>query len=298
MQNTVRKFCLPAIATIMVACGPASAGSPPSPAIPSEGSIKPSAPISKAGSWRLQPITTDRSYIATSNTALELIDSSRTLRDTLTTRTDFRMSASRDIRATIISATINSLSLDAGPKTGIPEKASVLPFVLIGRFQNNRLTFNQGGSQSANIDCADPASSSLSIIQRSLIVPPLELHTGMTWTDSISAELCSGAVPITVVTTRNYRVLGESFVRSVPVILLERHERIISTGEGSSGQHRITLHTEGAGSGQVAIDRLTGFLVDDVSTYTAAVIVRSSGRDQRFAQVVNEHIALKLTGAN
>lgn len=288
MQNTVRKFCLPAIATIIVACGPASPGSPPSPAIPSEG-----PPISKAGSWKLQPTTTDHSYISTSNTVLELIDSSRTLRDTLTTQTDFRMSASKDIRGTIISATINALSLNAGARTGIPEKTSALPLVLTGRFQNNRLTFNQGGSPPININCADPASSSLSIIQRSFIVSPLELHTGMTWTDSISAELCSGAVPITVVTTRNYRVLGESFVRSAPVILLERHERIISTGEGSSGQHRIILRVEGAGSGQVAIDRLTGFLVDDVSTYTAAVTIQSSGRDQRFTQVVNEHIALK-----
>ena len=293
MQNTVRKFFLPAIATIVVACGPSSAGSPPLPAVPNEGSIKPAAPISKPGSWRLQPAIADHSYLSTSNTTLELVDSSRTLRDTLTTRAEFRMSASMDSRGAIISATINALSLNAGARTGVPEKASSLPFVIIGKFQNNQLVFSQGNSQSANMNCADPASSALSIIQRSIVVSPLELHTGMTWTDSISAELCSGAVPITVVTTRNYRVLGESLVRSVPVILLERHDTMLSTGEGSSGQHRIILHAEGTGSGQVAIERLTGFLVDDLSTYTATVTVRSSGRDQRFTQVLSEHIAIK-----
>lgn len=293
MQNTVRQFFLVAMATIIAACGPSPAGSPPSPATPNESSIEPAVPISKSGSWKLQPVITEHSYLSTSNTTLELIDSSRTLRDTLTTRAEFRLSASRDTREATISATVNAFSLEVGARTGIPEKAASFPSVITGRLQNNRLAFSQGSNESANINCADPASSTLSIIQRSVVIPPLELHTGMTWTDSISVELCSGAVPITVVTTRNYRVLGESLVRSIPVILLERHDRIVSTGEGSSGQHRITLHTEGAGSGQVAIERLTGFLVDDLSTYTAAVTVRSSGRDQRFTQIVNEHIALK-----
>ena len=293
MQNMVRKFLLLAVATIVVACGPSSAGAPPSPAVPNEGPINPVPPISKPGSWILQPAIIDHSYLSISNTTLELIDSSRILRDTLITRAEFRMSASRDTRGAIISATIDAFSLHAGARTGFPEKASSLPFSITGRFQNNRLVFSQGNSQPVNTACADPTSSAFSIIQRSVVVSPLELHTGMTWTDSVSAELCSGEVPITLVTTRNYRVLGESLVRSVPVILLEKHERMHSTGEGSSGQHRITLHTEGAGSGQLAIERLTGFLVDDLSTYTATVTVRSSGRDQRFTQVVSEHITLK-----
>lgn len=293
MHITLRPFFLSAVATVLVACSPSSAGNPPSPAISDEDSIKPALPISKSGSWKLQPTTTDHSYLSTSNTALELIDISQALRDTLTTQAEFRMSASRDIRGILVSATINAFSLHTSARTGIAEKVSSLPLTVAGKLQNNRFVFSLASNQPINTGCVDPTFSALSIIQRSVVVSPLELHTGMTWTDSVSAELCSGAIPITVITTRNYRVLGESLVRSVPVILLERHETMISTGEGSSGQHRITLRTEGVGSGQIAIDRLAGFLVDDLSTYTAAITVRSSGRDQRFTQVVSEHIALK-----
>jgi hypothetical protein len=109
----------------------------------------------------------------------------------------------------------------------------------------------------------------------------------------MTTELCSGGIPVTAISNRTYQVLGEGVIGSTPVILLERHDRSSSTGEGSSGQHRVSIQADAVGSGQVAIDRVTGILVDDLSTYSTSITIRSSGRIQKFTQAVKEHTVLK-----
>jgi hypothetical protein len=293
MQNRARRFFAGTIIFTAVACGRSSAGSSPSPDISASPPTESARPVlSGATSWKLQPSNAERFYSTISDTHLKLSDSSTATNDGITSRAEFTISSSRATPTWMISATINTFSLEGGSRSGVSNTAFSLPFSIAGRFQNNKLIFTPAGG-SAIIDCTNPVLSTLPVIQRAVIAPPSQLYAGTTWNDSTTVELCSGGIPVTAITNRNYQVLGEAVIGSVPVILLERHDRSSSAGEGSSGQHRITLRTETVGSGQVAIDRLTGSLIDDVSTYTTSITIRASGRNQQFTQIVKEHTSLR-----
>lgn len=293
MQNRARRLFASVMAIATIACGPSSPGNPPSPVISPEGSTESPKPVSTgAGAWKLQPSSTEHLYFTTSDARLKLVDSSTTTEDEITGQTEFKFSSSREAHGSVISATVNTFTLEGGSRTGVLNTSSLMPLSVTGHLQNNKLVFALPGTP-AIIDCANPVSSTLSVVQRTFIAPPTDLHTGMTWTDTTTAELCAGGVPVITGTNRNYRVLGEAVIGVTPVILLERHDRSSSTGEGSNGQHRVAIQTETAGSGQIAIDRLTGSLVDDLSTYTTSIIIRTSGRNQRFTQIVQEHTTLK-----
>jgi hypothetical protein len=291
MWNKARTISIWVLGTIAIACAPSVAGTPPSPTTENKENPEVSRPVLPGlASWKLEPSTAEQTYLATTNTELQLSDSSTTLRDVLTAKTEFRLSVSRNPRSSSIVATVNSFSLQGGSRTGSPEALPQLPLSTIGHFESNKLTLTPSAGRSSSTDCTNTAVSTLSVIPRSFILVPVELHTGMTWTDSTSVELCNGSIPVVATSVRFFRVLGESLSGTTPVILLEKHEKVYSTGEGSSGQHRILLKSEGSGVGQVAVDRVTGLLVDATSTYTTTVSIRSSGRDQRFTQVVKEHV--------
>jgi hypothetical protein len=293
MHNRIQIMLAGAIAIAAVACGPSSAGSPPSPVIPPEGTTEPPKPISTGpGVWKLQPSSIERFYLTTSDVRLKLTDSSTIAEDAINTRAEFKISSLRETRSFLISATINTFTSEGGSRTGASTTSFSLPLSITARSQNNRLLFTIPGS-TTGVDCTNPAFSTLSVIQRAVIAPPFDLHTGMTWNDTTTADLCSGGIPVVVRSVRNYRVLGEAVIANLPVILLERHETGSSAGEGSNGQHRIMVQTETTGSGQIAIDRLTGSLVDDLSTYMSSITIRSSGRGRIFTQTVKEHTTLK-----
>jgi hypothetical protein len=291
MWNKARAIFISAIGIIALACAPSIAATPPSPSTGSTENPNVSHPILPGpASWTLEVSTIEHTYLAITGTQLQLTDSAITLRDTLAARTEFRISVSREPRSSSIIATVNSFAVQGGSRTGSIETPPQLPLSAIGHLENNKFTFAPAVVRSPSTSCTNSAVSTLSVIHRSFILVPFELHTGMTWMDSTSAELCNGSIPIIATSVRTFRVLGESLSGTTPVILLEKHEKLHSTGEGSSGQHRVLLNSEGSGIGQIAIDRATGLLVDDASTYTTTVSIRSSGRDQRFTQVVKEHV--------
>jgi hypothetical protein len=111
----------------------------------------------------------------------------------------------------------------------------------------------------------------------------------MTWSDSTTANLCSGSIPITSITSRNFRVIGE-VNRG---LLIERQERTKSTGEGAQGQHRITLQSSGTGTAQLIIDPQTGTLLESTGVHTASVVVTASGRDRQFTQTTREQVFIR-----
>ena len=293
MRNRARLLFTGVISITAIACGPSSAGGPPLPTIPDKDAPGLPKPINTAvASWKLQPSSADHLYFTTSDVHLKLTDSSTIPDELITNRAEFHFSSSREGRGFILSAAVNDFSLQGGQKTGISTTSFPLPLSVTGHLQNNKLLFTLAGT-ATTVDCTNPASAALSAIQRTFVTPPVDLHTGMSWIDSITAETCSAGLPVISQNSRNYRVLGESAIGTVPVILLERHDRSSSAGEGSNGQHRVAVQTETIGSGQVAIDRMTGSLVNDASTYTTSITIRSSGRIQKFTQIVKEQIALK-----
>ena len=137
------------------------------------------------------------------------------------------------------------------------------------------------------MQCSNPAVSTLNVIQRSVVILPTLLTQGMTWRDSTTAIGCSGSIPVTTVSIRNYRVVGEADVSGRPAIAIERTEKTLSSGEGSENQHRILLKTEATGTARIFVDRTSGALLSSEGEQHADIVV-TAGRAQRFKQTVKE----------
>ena len=248
-------------------------------------------PLSTHSAWTIHPTAELHAYRSTISTLLELADSAGLEKDSITSTTDFTLSIIENSEALSYSATIAAFSFQGGPKTGTTAVTSQLPFSFSGRLHQGKLTINPitGRSGELSVDCSNEVLSAIPVIQRAVATVPLALQKDMTWSDSTTANICSGSIPLTSVTSRHFRVIGE-VSRG---ILIERKEHTASAGEGAQGQHRLRIRSSGTGTAQLIIDARTGALRESTGTHTASVIVTASGRDRQFTQTTREHLVTR-----
>jgi hypothetical protein len=212
---------------------------------------------------------------------VELQEQAGTQRDSLASSFTYTLGIQRTGETVSYSAKVESMSVHGGARIASSMDALTSPFSFSGRLEKNRISID-----SVFTDCSNDALASIPVIQRALVVTPVTLHKDMTWSDSVSSALCSGSIPVTTTSVRNYRVIGET----PQGILIERRDRTMAAGEGSQGQHLVRLKTEGSGTAQITIDSETGELLQAVSSSSTTAVITASGRDQRFVQTVRERI--------
>ena len=258
----------------------------PGPVTGEPPSAVPSLPIvSTTDSWSIRPSSQQHRYRSTTVSIVTAADAAPVLRDSTSSTADFSLSVSRDTKGASYSAVIETLSVSGGARiSGSSAIALSSPVTFAGRFDPGQLTTISAP------ECGTTASSAVPIIQRSILLFPLQLRRGQTWTDSTLSTVCSGSIPVTLTAVRSYRVIGETDTGGRGGILLERLDRTLSAGEGSEGQHRVQLRGGGAGQSQLLIDSSTGTLIETTGTNTTTVTVTTSGRSQRFTQTSREHI--------
>lgn len=287
------KYSVVVLLVLSSACARASSAPEPVPEA-APGVISPPAPTAGAGrSWKIVPALQPRRYKSTANISLELNTPSGMIRDTLTQRTQFTLLTRSGSGSTTFLGSIESMSTTAGNRTGPIDLPPSLPLSFTGHIANSTTVLDalNGQTQKASPDCTNPAVSALKVIHRNVTVLPADLFQEMTWTDSTSTTVCNGMIPLSSTTIRTYHVVGEMEINNQPAILLERTERTFSTGEGSENQHRILIKTQGAGSGRVYVDRVTGALLASEGEQRAEITI-TAGRAQRFVQIVRERITL------
>jgi len=252
-----------------------------------------SSPVLHSGkTWTLSTDSSSRRYVSTAQTIVELADSINA-RDQVTRKTVFSLafsSNSSEIRAI---ASIDELSTNAGARIGSSLSPVSLPLQVNAQIVNGGLVLQRiaGSSGSVIPDCNNPAMAALPSLQRAIVVTPSLLVGDMAWRDSSSTSSCSGTVPVSLITVRQYRVLGESSHAGMPSILLERLETATFRGEGSQDQHRILISGTGTGTSQVHLHPVSGRLMSLDGEHRSDLVVTSSGRQQRFKQVTREVIA-------
>jgi hypothetical protein len=190
-------------------------------------------------------------------------------------------------------ARIESISIQRGSRIG--ETAGVagvsLPFLFSGRLEPNRISLEFSTTQTeTSASCSNEALASVPVVQRSMILVPLQLRTGMTWTDSTTTAVCSGPLLVSLSSTRTYLVKGQVVVRGSPAVLLEQQNRTSFTGDGVQEQHRVRVRGEGSGQTQLTVDATTGALIDAAGDHSTSLTITSSGRDQQFTQQSRERV--------
>jgi hypothetical protein len=281
-----------AFAVLTSACRSSAPGRAPSP----DPGNRPAIPVDRTSAevtaWIISPVTQENSYTSVTSAALESTDSPISSRDTITSIVRYSLGITRDVKPPAYSARIESISIQGGARTADSTASSneLLPFTLAGRIEPNRITFEPVRPQADPPACSNAAMAVIPIVQRSLVLVPLQLHKGLTWTDSVTSTVCSGPLQTALSTVRTYLVQGQAVINGRTVILLEQQSRTSFAGEGAQQQHRIRVRGSGSGKGQLAVDAETGALIEAAADHVTALTITSSGRDQRFTQTSRERV--------
>ena len=283
---TVRHRYLLVFLAFITSCRTAGSRTEPEPVIRGDSSLSPLSPqFSPRASWILQPDERRHRYRSSTISSIVMDQPSAEPRDSTTLMTNFTVSANRDSRGVLYSITVEGLSLTSASKPSpvvVSEFSSPISFT--ERLERGQYSLDPPA------DCNTQVGIALSAIQRSLVLIPIQLQRGQSWVDSTSTAACSGSIPVTLTALRHYRVMGEITNGTRKGLLLERVDKTSSVGEGSEGQHRIQLRTEGTGNTQILIDPLTGALLKATGANTTLVTVTTSGRSQRFTQTSREQL--------
>jgi hypothetical protein len=289
----IKYLCLSSLFFAIGGCHSPSSRTQPEPVseIPLPGNPTAAVPLSTKTRWIIQPTSEIHNYRSVAVAVLEAGIAGSSVRDSVSSIADFSLSLTRETRGVAYSATVEAFRVSGGSKISGSSSDLRLPFSFSGHIGQGHITTDlPTGSASSSIDCSSQTSSSISIIQRLLIITPVAMQKGMTWTDSTAATVCSGLIPVLQTVVRSYRVIGETQSGDVPAILLQRDDRVASAGEGSEGQHRVQLKSQATGKSSILIDALTGSLIDAAGTNTSIVSVTVSGRTQQFIQSSREHV--------
>lgn len=287
-------LCLVSLSCI-VGCTSATVNSP-SP-LPSPQATEPATPVihneNRGRTWRITPNTEIETYRSTLKTTITERSKPGNQQNGFSTTVDYSLSLVRSSNSVRVSGSISGFQIKSDQVTeSLPAGFFVLPIGFDGNISDHNISLHSSGrSQSTALaQCSDSSQTVLSTVNRDLIVVPQEMTIDQSWQDSTSSSLCSGSLPVLVAVIRNYRITGETVVTGIPAFKLERTEKLLISGEGSQGQHQITIDGTGTGTGQVYIDRTSGLLLTLNAINQTELSIKSSGRIQNFTQISEENV--------
>ena len=256
--------------------------------------VRPSDVSPEISAWTISPVHEDHRYTSTTKAILESAGLPTLFRDTVTSTVVFTLAISRDMAPPSYSARIESVSIRGGARTRdtLTSPRVLLPFAFTGRLEPNRTTLEVPKTRiDVPSDCTTEVLAAVPAVQRSLVLVPLRLHKGMTWTDSVVAGVCSGPFQTSLSTIRTYVVRGQIVIHGRTALLLEQQSRTSFTGEGTQQQHHVRVRGDGSGKALLTVDAQTGALIEAAADHTTALTVTSSGRNQQFTQVTREQVS-------
>lgn len=291
--------------TVITACARATTPELPTPTPTNTGvpSDMPSDPVSRtpvigsAASWTLTPDVQAHTYNSVSKVTLEHTGQPVAGgRDSMLVTTRYSLALDRTDRARPISGSIEAFRIDAGNKTEALPITTGFPAAFAGRIMNGQILVDpvglpQGGLTMSS-SCPNPWSTVAAGVRRSIFIVPRRISLGMTWSDSTSSTACHGLIPVVLKLSSVYKVIGEIDRNGAPALLIERIGKSSAAGQGSEGQHIVTVRGEGSATGNFYIDRTSGVLLDVEDEQKMRLVITSSGRNQEFAQTARETVTL------
>lgn len=241
-------------------------------------------PITTGASWKIIPTSQPQAYSTLLTTVVVEQDGSTPRRDSLTTRANYSISTTKNADSLSFSGSITSFNVQGSASEGTEAHVPV-PIPFTGTLHKHNINTQRSGSQPTSTNlCSEANQASLRIVQRSLFQLPLELTDQQVWKDSTSSIVCSGMLPLTLTSVRTFRMMGESEFEGSPALVIEQTEKTFSKGEGSQGQHRIFIETQGLTNGHLYVDRSSGVLLAADLRNKLSLAIQSSGRVQHFTQ--------------
>jgi hypothetical protein len=136
-----------------------------------------------------------------------------------------------------------------------------------------------------------PDAAALQTVREVMLTLPGRLEVGTTWADSARYTVCRDSIPLSVGSTRTYRVVGAERLAGAVVVLVDRESRVTMRGTGTQFGELLTIEAQGQGAVRLVI-RLDG-----------AVVVQGRGestlqmtmRGRRRSQELSQHTHIEIT---
>lgn len=138
-------------------------------------------------------------------------------------------------------------------------------------------------------ECSLPAIAAQSLRELWVATPP-RLTTGLFWSDSARFTLCRDSIPLAVVATRRYRVVGAELRDTAVVVLLERDSRTTFRGEGMQFGERIIIEGEGRALTRLSISLAGGVVIDGEGEGEVTLRMQGRRRSQELRQLTRTTI--------
>lgn len=264
-----------------------SSGAIVTPVIGSEGTSR---------TWSVTPTEQSQAYRSIVKTTIEERNTQEHRKSGVTTTADYLLKLSRSSKDVEISGIVSGFQVNTDQTAQLLSTLSfTLPLVFDGNITDHNIILRFVGviQSNSSAPCSDSIQTVLSTINRDLTVVPREMSTNQSWQDSTSNTICSGSLPLVVSTIRTYRITGETILDGIAALQLERTEKLLASGQGSQGQHQISLHGTGIGKAEVFIDRASGLLLSLTAGNQMELTIKSSGRIQNFTQTSQEIVVRK-----
>jgi len=107
-----------------------------------------------------------------------------------------------------------------------------------------------------------PAAAALAALRELWVAPPDTLEPGTEWADSLEFVTCRDSVPISVRSTRSFRVLGAESRLGQTLVLVARRSVTQMSGSGSQFGEPLQLEADGEGSMQLWLSLDGGAIVE------------------------------------
>lgn len=277
------------ILLLLIACATSSSGPGSAPSVPQPASSE-SPPVTKERSWLLTPDSRPQTYSSNLMTIVYQTDSPNIRQDTFTIRITFSIGQTRAADSIAWAGLITDFTAESSPMTEFGTKFLHLPLSFTGTLKNHQLqfNFNNQDQDSGSSTVCDLSSVSLATVQRLTFILPYQLTQGQTWQDSTNSTFCAGSISLTTSVLRTYRVLGTTDLPEGTLLTISENERALSKGEGSQGQHHVSLEGSTTTVRKLHVDPTSGNLISSEGTSKTLLDVRTSGKTQSFTQTVSE----------
>lgn len=289
--STASCFCIiAAIGTLACSSRIVRGPSPGAPGTQPSATLPPIEPSASSWTFRVDP--RPHRYQLTSIATIKLQTVSSEVEDTTSSTIAFTLLGGSNYPTETVSGEITEISIQTGSRIGRTNRRSAVSIPFSINWANHQLVISEEASPSSVLPCTDTMRTYTSRIPSQLNAIPSTIQRGLGWRDSTAVTGCQGLIPLEINLVRNYHVVGETRTPDESAILIHRSDSTHTSGEGSQGQHRISIEGTGSGQARILLDRDTGQLINAQSEQLTRVLTRVSGREATFVQQTKETIRL------
>lgn len=252
----------------------------------------PETQVTRVHSWVFARDSSEHAYRSTTQVVLQ----AGSLTDTSYLRAYYDLAWKPQGSGARANGIIHEMTYEAGSRTGsLPGAPTAADTPFSGGTFGVALRIDTIGGRALDTSgCVASPGNTAAHLYRQAFYPPMDLRIGETWADTSTVTTCHDLVPVSVTVVRTYSVGGELRSTGKTTLLVTRTDQSTGRGDGSSGQHRVAITSQGSGSARLFLDPVTGLLDSSSIEHRSTISITTSGRTQVFSQMIRESVHQSL----